>query len=88
MAVNILTGVARSVGLSTVMRIAGVAVRLLPIPQPTMMVGPGASGRLGQAINDFGHRKILIVTDATIVRLGLMRRDPVGSPPKNQLTTA
>ena len=73
MAVNILTGVARSVGLSTVMRIAGVAVRLLPIPQPTMMVGPGASGRLGQAINDFGHRKILIVTDATIVRLGLMR---------------
>jgi alcohol dehydrogenase class IV len=54
------------------MRLAGVAIRLLPIPQPTMMVGPGASERLGQAINDFGHRKILIVTDATISRLGLM----------------
>ncbi len=73
MAVNILTGVARSVGLSTVMRVAGVVTRLLPIPTPTMMVGPGASGRLGQIINDFGHRKILIVTDATISRLGLMR---------------
>ncbi len=73
MAVNILTGVARSVGLSTVMRVAGVVTRLLPIPTPTMMMGPGASGRLGQIINDFGHRKILIVTDATISRLGLMR---------------
>ena len=73
MAMSILTGVARSVGLSTVMRVAGVVTRLLPIPQPTLMVGPGASGRLGQAINDFGHRKILIVTDATISRLGLMR---------------
>ena len=73
MAVNILTGVARSVGLSTVMRVAGVVTRLLPIPTPTMMVGPGASGRLGQIINDFGHRKILIVTDATISRLGLMQ---------------
>ncbi len=72
MAVNILTDIARSVGLSTVMRVAGLATRLLPIPQPTMMVGPGASVRLGQALNDFGHRKILIVTDATISRLGLM----------------
>ncbi|MFZ4481214.1 MAG: iron-containing alcohol dehydrogenase, partial [Rhodoferax sp.] len=72
MAENILTGVARSVGLSTLMRVAGLATRLLPIPVPTMMVGPGAAARLGQAINDFGHRKILIVTDATISGLGLM----------------
>jgi alcohol dehydrogenase class IV len=63
---------ARSVGLSTVMRAAGVVTRLLPIPQPTMLVGPGSSGRLGQAVNDFGHQKILIVTDAVIARLGLM----------------
>ena len=73
MAVDILTGVARSVGLSTVMRVAGVVTRLLPIPTPAMMVGPGSSGRLGQIINDFGHRRILIVTDATISRLGLMQ---------------
>lgn len=68
---KLLTGVARSVGLSTVMRAAGVLTRLLPISQPTMLVGPGASARLGQAINDFGHRKVLIVTDAVITRLGL-----------------
>ena len=68
---KLLTGVARSVGLSTVMRAAGVLTRLLPISQPTMMVGPGASARLGQAINDFGHHKVLIVTDAAITRLGL-----------------
>jgi alcohol dehydrogenase class IV len=68
---NLLTGAARSVGLSTVMRAAGVLTRLLPITQPTMMVGPGASARLGQAINDFGHHKVLIVTDAVITRLGL-----------------
>ena len=72
MAANTLTDVARNVGLSGMMRLAGLATRLLPIPQPTMMVGPGASERLGQAIHDFGHRKILIVTDATMVRLGLM----------------
>ncbi len=72
MAANTLTDVARNVGLSGVMRLAGLATRLLPIPQPTMLVGPGASERLGQAIHDFGHRKILIVTDATIARLGLM----------------
>lgn len=68
---KLLTGVARSVGLSTVMRAAGVLTRLLPISQPTMLVGPGASARLGQAINDFGHHKVLIVTDAAITRLGL-----------------
>ncbi len=68
---NLLIGAARSVGLSTVMRAAGVLTRLLPISQPTMMVGPGASARLGQAINDFGHHKVLIVTDAVITRLGL-----------------
>ncbi|MBK9444325.1 MAG: iron-containing alcohol dehydrogenase [Comamonadaceae bacterium] len=69
---NVLTGMVRSVGLSTVMRAAGVVTRLLPIPQPTMMVGPGSSARLGQAINDFGHTRVLIVTDPLVAKLGLM----------------
>ena len=63
---------ARNVGLSSLKRAAGVVTRLLPIGQPTMMIGPGASQRLGQAVNDFGHRKILIVTDKVISALGLM----------------
>jgi alcohol dehydrogenase len=67
------TDLTRSVGLSTVMRAAGVVTRLLPIPQPTMLVGPGASARLGQAISHLGHQKILIVTDDVISKLGLMK---------------
>ncbi len=69
---NVLTEVVRTVGLSAVMRAAGVVVRLLPIPQPTMMVGPGSSARLGQAINDFGHNRVLVVTDPVVSKLGLM----------------
>jgi alcohol dehydrogenase class IV len=65
--------VVRSVGLSTAMKAAGVVTSLLPIPQPMLLVGPGASRRLGRALAGFGHRKILVVTDATVVQLGLLR---------------
>ena len=63
----------RSVGLSTAMKAAGVVTGLLPIPQPLLLVGPGSSKRLGKALAGFGHKRILVVTDATIVRLGLLR---------------
>ncbi len=65
--------VVRSVGLSTAMKAAGVVTGLLPIPQPMLLVGPGASRRLGQALAGFGHKRILVVTDATIVRMGLLK---------------
>ena len=64
----------RAKGLSAVMKGAGMVTRFLPIPQPTLLVGPGSSGRLGQAVAGFGHRKILIVTDAMIVKLGLLEQ--------------
>jgi alcohol dehydrogenase class IV len=63
----------RTVGLPVVKKAAGVATRLLPIPQPTLLVGPGSSARLGQAIGAFGHRKILVVSDHLIAELGLMK---------------
>ena len=63
--------VVRSVGLSTAMRAAGVVTGFLPIPQPTLLVGAGASRRLGEALCGFGYRKILIVTDAVVARMGL-----------------
>ena len=63
---------ARAVGLPAVKRAAGVATRLLPIPQPTLLVGAGASTRLAQTLAAFGHRKLLVVTDAMIVQLGLL----------------
>jgi alcohol dehydrogenase class IV len=63
--------VVRSVGLSTAMRAAGVVTGLLPIPQPVLLVGAGSSARLGEALAGFGHRRILIVTDAVVSGLGL-----------------
>jgi alcohol dehydrogenase class IV len=62
----------RTTALGAAMKGAGLAVRFLPIPQPTILVGPGASGRLGQTIAGFGHSKILIVTDSVVSRLGLL----------------
>jgi alcohol dehydrogenase class IV len=70
---NRLGDLTRTIGLPVVKKAAGVATRLLPIPQPTLLVGPGASARLGQAIGAFGHRKILVVSDGLIAGLGLMK---------------
>ncbi|TNF59794.1 MAG: iron-containing alcohol dehydrogenase [Burkholderiales bacterium] len=62
----------RAAGLGVLMKGAGLLTRFMPVPQPTLLVGPGSSARLGQSIAGFGHEKVLIVTDATIVRLGLL----------------
>lgn len=62
----------RATGLGALMKGAGLLTRFIPIPQPTLLVGPGSSARLGQAIAGFGHRKILIVTDNIISKLGLL----------------
>jgi alcohol dehydrogenase class IV len=63
----------RAAGLSAVMKGVGMFTRYIPIPQPTLLVGPGSSTRLGQSIAGFGHRKILIVTDGIISKLGLLK---------------
>jgi len=70
---ELISDMTRSVGLPALKRAAGVVTRVLPIPQPTLLVGPGASARLGRAISDFGHRKVLLVTDGVITQLGLMK---------------
>ena len=64
---------ARAAGLGVLMKGAGKVTRFIPIPQPTLLVGPGSSGRMGQAIAGFGHRKLLIVTDSIISKLGLLK---------------
>jgi alcohol dehydrogenase class IV len=63
----------RSVGLATAMRAAGAVTGLLPIPQPVLLVGSGASRRLGESIGGFGHRRVLLVTDPVVAGLGLHR---------------
>ncbi len=61
----------RTIGLSPIMRAAGVVTGMLPIPQPVLLVGPGSSRRLGEAISGFGHRKVMVVTDKVVAGLGL-----------------
>lgn len=63
----------RLASLGALMKIAGKVMRFMPIPQPELLVGPGSSGRLGEAIAAVGHAKILIVTDSTITQLGLLK---------------
>ena len=70
---DLLSDSVRAAGLGALMKGAGLVTRFIPIPQPTLLVGPGSSARLGQAIAGFGHRKILIVTDSIISKLGLLR---------------
>ena len=70
---NFVSDTFRSVGLSNIMRGAGFFTRLMPIPQPTLLIGPGSSARLGHAVAGFGHKKLLIVTDSIISKLGLMQ---------------
>jgi len=62
----------RSIGLPTLKRAAGAITRRVPIRQPMLMIGPGSSARLGRTLAAFAHRRILVVTDETIARLGLM----------------
>jgi alcohol dehydrogenase class IV len=62
----------RATGLGLLMKGAGKLTRFLPITQPTLLVGPGSSARLGQAVAGFGHARLMIVTDGIIMKLGLL----------------
>ncbi len=46
--------------------------RVVPIPRPTVLVGPDAALRLCDTIAQFGLKRVLIVTDAVLVKLGLV----------------
>ncbi len=63
----------QAAGLEALMKGAGKFTRYIPIPQPTLMVGPGSSARMGEVVAGFGHSKVLIVTDGVISKLGLLR---------------
>lgn len=73
MILDLIPDAPRTTGLSALMKGAGMVTRFLPVPRPTLLVGPGSSGRLGQAVAGFGHEKLMIVTDKMIVQLGLLK---------------
>jgi alcohol dehydrogenase class IV len=45
---------------------------VVPIPRPTTFVGPGAAVKMCDSIAQFGFKRVLIVTDAILVKLGLV----------------
>jgi alcohol dehydrogenase class IV len=46
--------------------------RVVPIPRPTTFVGPGSALQLCDSIALFGLRRVLIVSDAVLVKLGIV----------------
>jgi alcohol dehydrogenase len=46
--------------------------RVVAIPRPTLFVGPGSAQRLCASIGQLGFRRVMVVTDAVLVRLGLV----------------
>jgi alcohol dehydrogenase class IV len=53
-------------------RALGVAARLVPAPTPFMLTGPGSSATLARLIADRGAKSVLVVTDAILVKLGVV----------------
>ena len=53
------------------MRGFDVAVKVLPFNQPRLMIGPGSIDRLADHVGTYGFERLLLVTDAGIVKLGL-----------------
>ncbi len=72
MILDLIPEATRAAGLGALMKGAGKLTRYIPIPQPTLLVGPGSSRRLGEAVAGFGHQRVLIVTDAVVAKLGLL----------------
>lgn len=70
---NLIGDMALSYGWPVLKRAAGLVTPFVPIPQPVLLVGPGAAARLAQTVAGFAHRKVLLVTDETIAGLGLAR---------------
>jgi alcohol dehydrogenase class IV len=46
--------------------------RVVAIPRPTLFVGPDSALRLCASIGQFGFKRVMIVTDAVLVKLGLV----------------
>ena len=57
---------ARMVGLKAL-------VTLVPVPRPMLFVGADSTRELSRAIARFGARHVFIVTDATLVELGIIQ---------------
>ena len=60
-------------GYQSLMKTLKGVIKTLPFPKPTLFSGPGSSLELCDAISLMGVRKVLIVTDAMLVKIGLLK---------------
>jgi alcohol dehydrogenase class IV len=63
---------AKTVFYKTRIRILKGTAMFLPFPKPTLFNGPGSSLELCEAMAQMGTRRVLIVTDAMLVKIGLI----------------
>ncbi len=59
-------------GYENLMKALKGVTKALPFPKPTLFSGPGSSLQLCEAIAQMGMTRILIVTDAMLIKLGLL----------------
>lgn len=60
-------------GYKSLMNVLKGMAMLVPLPKPTLFSGPGSSLELCEAIAQMGTRKVMIVTDAMLVKIGLLK---------------
>jgi len=54
------------------MNVLKTAAKIIPMPKPTLFTGSGSSLQLCEAIAQMGSRKVLIVTDTVLLKLGIL----------------
>ena len=55
-------------------KLPGDAIRVAPIPTPNLIEGFGTRGKVGELCAEAGYRSVLLVTDATLYRLGYHKK--------------
>jgi alcohol dehydrogenase class IV len=53
-------------------KVMKIAAAVVPMPKPTLFTGKDSSLELCQAISQLGYKKLLIVTDEVLVKIGLL----------------
>lgn len=59
-------------GYKNIQRVLKVVVKNLPFPKPTLFSGPGSSLELCEAMAQMDVKKVLLVTDEMLVKIGLL----------------
>lgn len=60
------------VGFENIQKFLKEVLKVLPFPKPTLFTGPNSSIELCETISYTGQKRVLIVTDATLLGLGIL----------------